>query len=233
MTLVEAFAKIQSLNQPFFETRDLAALLDVTNLNAAQVANRLAKAGLFVKLARGRWAIQGRIDPFAVAEHLTTPFPTYISLQSALYQHGMISQIPSVVYAVSLARTQRRQTPLGTYSIHHVEPGFFFGYELNETGQAKIAIAEKALVDFLYFRPARTRLFVHLPEIEFPKNFDWKLASRMAGEIQSHSRRALVQRALSCLPKVNSAQVFKSRSNSERGTSSLPRSARQARSFPR
>jgi predicted transcriptional regulator of viral defense system len=199
MTLIEALAKIQLLNQPFFETRDLAALLKVTNLNAAQIASRLAKAGLLVKLARGRWAIQGRIDPFAVPEHLTAPFPAYISLQSALYHHGMISQIPSVVYAVSLARTQRRQTPLGTYSIHHVEPTFFFGYELNDTDQAKVATPEKALVDYLYFRPARTRLFVHLPEIEFPKKFDWKLASRMTQEIQSHSRRALVDQALSSL----------------------------------
>lgn len=201
MTQVEALAKIQLLNQPFFETRDLAALLEVTSLNAAQIASRLEKAGLLVKLARGRWAIEGRTDHFAVAEQLTAPFPAYISLQSALYHHGMISQIPSVTYAVSLARTQRRQTPLGTYSIHHIEPTFFFGYELNETGQAKIATPEKALVDYLYFRPARTRLFVHLPEIEFPKKFDWKLASRMIREIQSHSRRALVEQALSSLRK--------------------------------
>ncbi len=174
----------------------------------ARNCRKLREAGLLVKLARGRWAIQGRIDPFAVAEHLTTPFPTYISLQSALYQHGMISQIPSVVYAVSLARTQRRQTPLGTYSIHHVEPSFFFGYELNETGQAKIAIPEKAIVDYFYFRPARTRLFVHLPEIEVPTKFDWKLVSRMTREIQSRSRRALVEQALLSLPKIRERSVF-------------------------
>ena len=199
MTQVEALTKIRRLNQPFFETRDLAALLKVTNFNAAQIANRLARAGAVVKLARGKWAIQGQIDPFAVPEHLTAPFPAYISLQSAVYHHGMISQISLVVYAVSIARTQRRETPLGTYSIHHVEPTFFFGYELNETGQAKIAIAEKALVDYLYFRPARTRLFVFLPEIEFPKKFNWRLASRMTREIQGRPRRALVEQALSSL----------------------------------
>ena len=196
MTQVEAFVKLQGLGQPLFETRDVAALLGVTNENAAQIARRLATAGLLVKLARGKWAIKGQSDQFAVAEHLTAPFPAYISLQSALYHHGMISQIPSVIYVVSLARTRRQQTPLGVYSIHHVEPGFFFGYEMDKAGRAKIAVPEKALLDIFYFRPARSRLFVHLPEVELPKEFNWNLARRMAQKIRSPSRRALVEDAL-------------------------------------
>jgi len=199
MTQVEALTKLQRLDEAFFETRDLAALLDVKRSNATQIATRLARAGLLVKLARGKWALKGRVDRFAVAEHLTSPFPAYISLQSALYHNGMIAQIPSVTYAVSLARPRRYDTPLGTFSIHHVEPHFFFGYETNETGTAKIAVPEKALVDVLYFRPTRTRLFVGLPEVEFPKSFDWNLTGRMAREVRSRARRALVEQALSSI----------------------------------
>jgi hypothetical protein len=57
-------------------------------------------------------------------------------------------------------------------------------------------LPEKALLDFFYFRPSRTRLFVDLPEVEFPKKFDWSLAQRMGGPIQNRSRRVLVERAL-------------------------------------
>lgn len=198
MNQVEALAKLERLNQPLFETRDIAALLGVERSNATQIARRLAKAGLLLKLARGKWALRNA-NRFAVAEHLTSPFPAYISLQSALYYHGMISQIPAVTYAVSLARPRRYETPLGAFSVHHVESSFFFGYELDETGAAKIAVPEKALIDFFYFRPARTRLFTKLPEIELPKKISWKLARRMATKIQSHSRRVLVEQSLASI----------------------------------
>jgi predicted transcriptional regulator of viral defense system len=48
---------------------------------------------------------------------LTAPFPAYVSLQSALYLHGMVSQVPAVTYAVMLARARRFVTPLGTVAI--------------------------------------------------------------------------------------------------------------------
>ena len=37
----------------------------------------------------------------------------------------MISRVPAVTYAVSLARARRYHTPLGAVSVHHVTPGFF------------------------------------------------------------------------------------------------------------
>lgn len=196
MNQIEALAKLKGLNQTFFETRDLEALLDVESSNATQIARRLVKAGLLLKLARGKWALKQPSNRFSIAEHLTAPFPAYISLQSALYHHSMISQIPAVTYAVSLARPRRYETPLGVFSIHHVEPHFFFGYEADETGSSKIALPEKALVDICYFRPTRTRLFVELPEIEFPGKFDWSVACRMSQQIRSPSRRGLVEKML-------------------------------------
>jgi predicted transcriptional regulator of viral defense system len=206
MTQVEALTKLERLNQPLFETRDLAALLKVERSNATQIATRLANAGLLVKVARGKWALRN-VNRFAVAEHLTSPFPAYISLQSALYLHGMISQIPSVTYAVSLARPRRYETPLGVFSVHHVEPHFFFGYETDETGSAKIAVPEKALLDLLYFRPTRTRLFVDLPEIEFSKTFNWNKARGITRKIRNRSRRVLIEQALSKLRKSGTATL--------------------------
>jgi len=50
----------------------------------------------------------------ALLEFLTAPFPAYVSLQSALYLHGMISQVPALTYAVTLARSRRLATPLGS-----------------------------------------------------------------------------------------------------------------------
>lgn len=193
MKQIEALSALESLGHPFFETKDVAAVLGVEAGNANKIATRLAKAGFIVRLARGRWALPRKVSKLAVPEHLAAPYPAYISLQSALYQHGLLSQIPSVTYAVSLARTRRYDTPLGVFSIHHVTADFFFGFEPDLSGSAKIAVPEKALLDVLYLSPTRTRLFAALPELEIPKSFNWTAARRMAGKIRGAGRRKLVE----------------------------------------
>ena len=208
MTQIEALARIERLGLPLFETRDIAALLKVNNSNANKIASRLAQTGLIIPVKRGRWALRGRLNTLAIPEHLTAPYPAYISLQTALYHHGMISQVPAVTYAVSLARTKRYETPAGTFSIHHVDPAFFFGFDLDDSGMVKIAGPEKALVDLCYLGPTRSRLFVRLPEIEFPKKFSWQKTFAMAKKIGSGARRKFVERALTSLR--NSAKPIKS-----------------------
>jgi predicted transcriptional regulator of viral defense system len=199
MSPIAMLARIEALGQPMFETRDLAALLNVADSTASRTASRLAAAGLILKLGRGKWALSRNLNRLDVPEFLTSPFPSYISLQSALYHHAMISQIPAVIYAISLARTRRYQTPIGTISIHRVEPEFFFGYELDESGMVKIATPEKALVDVFYLSPTRSRLFKNLPEIEFPHRFSWTKTFQIASKIESRARRTFVKQSLESL----------------------------------
>ena len=44
---------------------------------------------------------------------LTAPFPAHISLHTALYHHGIVSQMPAAVYCMSPARSRVYDTPLG------------------------------------------------------------------------------------------------------------------------
>jgi len=101
-----------------------------------------------------------------------------------------------VTYAVSLARARRFDTPLGVVSIHHVTPSFFFGFDQAGPQGALLASPEKALVDFLYLSPARSRLFRALPEIELPRGFDANLARTMTARVTSTRRRAMVTATL-------------------------------------
>ena len=89
----------------------------------------------------------------ALVPHLTAQLPSYVSLQTALYHHGMISQIPSAVYAVSLTWTRRYATAVAEFSVYHVAPGWFFGYEEPGERRMPMAVPEKALVDVLYLSP--------------------------------------------------------------------------------
>ena len=196
MTLLDALSRIASMDVIVFTTNDAAARLQIPNGHASATLARLAASGQVIRLRRGVWAFPNRVDSLALPEHLTSPFPAYVSLQSALYLHGMISQVPAVTYGVTLARTRRFVTPLGTVSLHHVQPLFFFGYEEAGRGGGRLATPEKALVDFLYLTPARSRLFRSLPELEWPNTFSKSLARSIVRRVQSPSRRRSVSLAL-------------------------------------
>lgn len=199
MSLVEALSALGSIDAPVFTTADAAIRLGVPNGHASVILARLAASGQLIRLRRGVWAKPGGVDPLALPEYLTAPFPAYVSLQSALYLHGMILQVPAVTYAVSLARTRRFTTPLGTVSIHHVQPSFFFGVEdAGQTG-GRLATPEKALVDFLYLTPARSKLFRALPELEWPKRFSARRARAIVNRIEPARQRTLVTRRLDAL----------------------------------
>jgi predicted transcriptional regulator of viral defense system len=190
--LVDVLALLQRLDQPVLETGDVAAIVGVGKTHASKIAARLAQAGHLLALRRGVWAFPGRLDPLGLPERLTAPQPAYVSLQSALYHHGMISQIPSSLYAVSLARTRRYTTPLGVVSIHHVAPDFFFGYESVGEKAIRMARPEKALLDVFYLTPARSRLFSALPEVEKPGAFSVAEARRIISRIPFPARRTMV-----------------------------------------
>lgn len=196
MRLIDAQQRLLKLNEAVLQTNEVATCLKISITHASHILNRLAKAGTFVKLCKGVFATSNKLDPFILAEYLTSPFPSYISLQTALYHHGMISQIPAVIYAISLARTKRFNTNFGTIAIHHVQPDFFFGFDLIPKTQIKIATPEKALLDVLYLFPTRSHLFRALPEIEIPKNFNVRKIKVWLNKISSKQRATIINNHL-------------------------------------
>jgi predicted transcriptional regulator of viral defense system len=187
-----AHARLRELGVATFTTNDAAAALRIDGNHASQILQRLARTRHVVRLARGRWALPERVQAFMLPEALTAPKPSYVSLYSALHHHGLIEQIPEVVYAITLAPTRRIETPLGTVSLHQVVPEFFFGYEVEPRTGVKIATAEKALLDVLYLRQARSHAFRALPEMELPASFDIKRARAIARKISFAPRRKFV-----------------------------------------
>lgn len=192
MTLASALAKLRSADQPVLRSADVAAYLDVSLTNASAIMARLGKHGHVVRIKRGLWAFAGT-DLLVIVPYLTAPLPTYISLQSALYYHDMVSQIPEVVFCVSLARTRVYRSALGPVSVHHIPGSFFFGYEESEHGGVRMASPEKALVDFLYLGTAKSGLFAALPELKFPAGFSEKRVQSMITKIRDRKRRTYIQ----------------------------------------
>lgn len=196
MNAAEALGRLHRLGVPAFSTADAAALLDLSSAASSQTLHRLAVAGLVRPIRHGLWALRGPVEPLAIVEYLTTPHLSYVSLQSALRLHGMIEQIPSVVYVVSLSRSHRIRTAVGTYSVHRVAPGFFGGFAVSNPSGAKIATPEKALLDVFYLSGSRSRLFASLPELTLQRSFQVGDARRWIHRIPSQRLRTLVARRL-------------------------------------
>lgn len=199
MRLVDVHARLLQIGCPVFQTSDAAAYLKIRNDHASQLLARLASAGHLINLRRGVWTIPGKTDRLALPQILTAPFPSYVSMQTALYYHGMVSQIPTIVYAATIGRTRRFPTPLGMVSAHHLQPAFFFGFEVVGDQGIQIATPEKALLDILYLRPAKSKLFCALPELELPSKFKIAESRRMIRRIPSHRRRTLVSQGFEAL----------------------------------
>jgi predicted transcriptional regulator of viral defense system len=171
MTSLEILARLRRLGLDAVTTADTAAAIGLSVPAASHALRRLAAVGLVTPIRKGLWALPDRVDPLSLADYVTAPYPSYVSLQTALYQHGMIEQIPEMTYLVSLARSSRIDTGVGTYSVHHVQPELFGGFTVDRDSGIKMATPEKALVDFLYLSPTRTRLFASLPELTLPSGF--------------------------------------------------------------
>ncbi len=192
---VEAFGRLVRMGKTVVTTGDAALYLRITRSAASRALGRLAAAGLVLPVRHGLWSLDPGIDPLLLPEHLTAPYPSYISLLSALSLHGMISQVPRVVYVASLAPTRRLETSVGVFSVHRLGPKLFGGFDTTARG-VRLASAEKALVDTLYLAPARSRLFAALPEVELPRGFSAREARRWVARIPAGPRRVAVERRL-------------------------------------
>ncbi len=186
------------LGVPAATTADVASVLGLSVSAASHTMRRLAVDGLVQPVRKGLWSLRVPGDPMVLLDYVTAPHPSYVSLQSALYAHGMIDQIPRMTFAVTLGRSGRLDTGVGAFSLHHIEPTFFDGFELLASG-VKLATPEKALVDVFYLSATRTRFFARLPEVEFPSGFRRGIARQWVARIGSPRLREVAARRLEAL----------------------------------
>lgn len=188
-----ALTQLRQLGVPAFTTSDARALFGESTATASKTLARLARAGAVIPVAHGLWTLEAELDPFVLTDFLTAPAPSYVSLQTALYRRGVIEQIPAAIYVVTLGRAEIVKTTAGTFSMHKVPPELFGGFDVLENG-ARLASAEKAIVDFLYLSGTRNRRFAALPEIELPRGFNRRKVVRWIGLIPSTRHRVLARR---------------------------------------
>jgi len=183
---VSAAQAIRLVGRPVFTTRQIAALREGSVSATSQALARMEHRGLVKRVTRGIWCIPD--DPgfslYSLVPLLAGGHRAYVSLISALHLHGLIEQIPQIVYAVTTGHTRERATSVGTYSYHRIIPDLFAGFDWHGDRQDfLVAIPEKAVVDSFYLSSRKGRRFRFFPEIDLGAEFSFERAVEWADQI--------------------------------------------------
>ena len=197
MTSREAYAKLRGLGVPVVETAEAASVFGQSVFAASKTLKRLESSGLVTRVRSGIWWIDGPAHALRLAQHLTAPFPSYLSLHTALRLRGMIEQLPAVVYVMTLDRARRLRTSVGTFSLHHIRPELFGGFE--PLDGISVATPEKALFDLAYVSGGRSKLKAGVPELELPRRFRRRVLDQWIARIPSKRGQALTRKRLEAM----------------------------------
>jgi predicted transcriptional regulator of viral defense system len=145
-------------DEPVFET----ALLLAGEVNPAAVRlqiTRWVNAGKIIQIRRGLYALappyqKVKPHPFLIANRLVRA--SYVSLQSALSNYGLIPEYVPATTSITTQRPGRWETPVGIFEFRHIKAELLNGYlqtSLEGGQQAFVALPEKALLDLIYLHP--------------------------------------------------------------------------------
>lgn len=160
MDLVRQLARF---NKPFWSVADLEKVLAYGTRKSLLVAlHRLTASGILERIRRGYYRVSTRpADEAALANVLYRP--SYLSFESALARHGILSQIPYTMTFATTRRSKRMTIGGREAEFRQIKKDLFFGYRLE--GGLYVAEPEKALLDEFYMMK-RGRAAVALDELD-------------------------------------------------------------------
>jgi predicted transcriptional regulator of viral defense system len=122
---------------------------------------RWQEKGYILKL-RNRWYAFTEVDSSENLDWLAGNLiyaPSYISLHTALSWYNLIPEMIATTTSVTTRKTNKFNTPLGSFDYHSIKPELFgFGYVLENMDSAgqgtnrqiMVATPQKAILDFFY-----------------------------------------------------------------------------------
>jgi len=145
--------KIKAKKITIFSRREIQALFGVSKVSSTFLLHRYSKQGFIVKVKRGLYSFPDALPPeLYLANKLYDP--SYISREFALSYHGIIPEMVYEITSVTTKPTRKFETLGKIYSYRSIKKSAFTGYSVEkQRGFAfRIADAEKAFVDTLYYR---------------------------------------------------------------------------------
>lgn len=139
---------LREKNISVFSIADFTRLFNISRPDTVyKKLDRLEKKGIITRVIKGKYFFTlNPPDDFILANFLYQP--SYISLESALSFHGIITGFPYAITSVAPRKTRSYSISGKEYGYTHLSPKWFWGYEKKET--FLMASPEKAVLDYLY-----------------------------------------------------------------------------------
>lgn len=163
MVTYKQVSEIESGSKTFYDTKDLSLFLNVEGRTLENSIKKLLEQYVLSLLERGKYYVTSK-KPNELQIACYVYNPSYISFETALNYHGILSQFPTSVSCATLKKTERKSIDGKEYLFSHVSNKFYIGYEKKDN--FLIAIPEKALVDQLYFSIKSLRSICNLNEYD-------------------------------------------------------------------
>lgn len=151
--LIIKYGQVVTTEQIFSEASSV-----LNHKQAQYLIATFTKQGWFVRIKKGLYAISDissrgflSLSPYVLANLLVKD--SYVSFEAALHRHGMFDQLTNKVISVSLKTYKTTQLQNVEYSFVKTKTDYYFGWqEMNNDNRiARIATAEKALIDMVNF----------------------------------------------------------------------------------
>ena len=132
-----------------FTLADFGRLFSLENQQTLyKKIQRLERAGIIQKLIKGKYYYQFKPAPaFRIANFLYPP--SYVSLESALSFHGVITGFPYQITSLTTQKSKLITADNREFNYSQISAKLFWGYEAKDN--FLIAEKEKALLDYIYF----------------------------------------------------------------------------------
>lgn len=165
----QAFYKIIKEIRPIFTLTDLKVVFSNQPVSSRQLS-RWQVAGHILKLKNGVYMLKDYTDlvhPFLMGNLLYQP--SYISMESALYEYGFIPDVTQSITSVSAKKTWSTSALGHNFVYKKIKKDCYIGYGAKKYlgYDALMAEPEKALVDFFYFNKSRVKNENHINELRF------------------------------------------------------------------
>lgn len=146
--------------RPIFTLDDLRVIFSDQPILSKQLS-RWQENGYILKLKNGVYLFddyKDKVHPFLIANLLYQP--SYISLESALYEYGFIPDVTQGITSISTKKTWQTNILGSKFDYKKIKRDCFIGYGAKKYLNYDVLMAEpeKAIVDFFYFNKSRLKI---------------------------------------------------------------------------
>jgi len=135
---------------PIFRVEDISRVLRIDRIRASKILYYLEKKGDIRRIMKGVYTVAS--DDKVVATGIYRP--SYISMFTALYLHGVLLQVPRRIQVVTTKIYGVKKVIFdGTEIVYYkISPRYFFGYIWRMNRHTYfLARPEKAIIDIIYY----------------------------------------------------------------------------------